>query len=201
MSALAANLVVGFLSGGIAGALVGYVLRRLGRVTCVVSEWRPEYFRDKQASEGNRAEKERCKPEEADFYQFSVLLDFFNTKDVDTALRGLCVAYALEDGERIGVSPLFTSKRAARAYKEDDRVTTINLPPNSLVSKKLYGLGNATMTKHVAEKGRIEVFGYYPNKKEFRHRIEPGRDGWSPVAPLDMREARGADRSPIRPTS
>jgi hypothetical protein len=73
LSTLLANLVVGFLSGGLAGALVGYVLQRVGRVSCVVSEWETEFF------EGFR-ERKRTSPEEAGYFEFGIFLDFFNTK-------------------------------------------------------------------------------------------------------------------------
>jgi hypothetical protein len=55
VSTLLANLAVGFLSGGIGGALVGFLLQRVGRVSCVVSEWEPEFygeFREKTTQPG-----------------------------------------------------------------------------------------------------------------------------------------------------
>jgi hypothetical protein len=73
VSTLLANLAVAFLSGGIAGALVGYLLQGVGRVSCVVSEWERHFFRGRQG-------KQRISPEEAHYFEFGVLLDFFNTQ-------------------------------------------------------------------------------------------------------------------------
>jgi hypothetical protein len=183
-STLLANLAVGFLSGGLAGALVGYVLQRVGRVSCVVSEWETEFF------EGFR-EKKRASPEEAGYFEFGIFLDFFNTKAIDTGIRGLCVLARSEDGEVIGASDLRTSK-GARAMSDSGRVTSVSLPANSLTSMKVFGSGNKVLARHVVKGGRIEVFGYFPNKKEFSQPIDPRRDSWSPIAPLDVRE-RGRD--------
>jgi hypothetical protein len=184
MSVLVANLFIGFLSGGIAGALVGYVLQRLGRVTCIVSEWEPEYFEE-------FSEKKQCSPEEARYFEFGIFLDFFNTKAVDTGIRGLCVLFRSDDRKVIGASPLYKSKGGA--FSDSERVPSVSLEANSLTSMKLYGSGNETLTRHVVKGGRIEVFGYYPNKKEFSHAIDPRRDGWPPVVPVDVRASRDPD--------
>lgn len=168
VSALFPNLVVGFLSGGIAGALVGYVLQRLGRVSCVVSEWSTS--------------------EEARRLEVSLFLDFFNTRAVDTGIRGLCLLYRGADGEPVGASPLFTNK--GRSHDEKNRVASINLPANSLTSMKLYGSGNEKLARHVAGGGRVDVFGYFPNKKDFSHPIDQKLDSWNPAVPMEVRATR-----------
>jgi hypothetical protein len=185
LSTLLANLAVGFLSGGIAGALVGYVLQHVGRVSWIVSEWEPEFF------EGFR-EKKRTSPEQAGYFEFRIFLDFFNTKAVNTSIRGLCVLFRSEDGEAIGVSSLRTSKDAL-ALSDTGRVPSVSLAANSLTSMKVVGSGNKVLARHVAKGGRIEVFGYFPNKKEFSKPIDPRRDSWSPIVPMDLRASQGPD--------
>lgn len=179
-----------------AGALVSHFLRHIGRVSCVVSEWEVEY-QQRVTDEKGLLKWTTCSRAEANEAQFiqariSCVLDFVNTKSVDTSVRGLCIAFRKDNGDFLAVTTPFVPTEHYAGNRNTNRITSVSLPSGSLTSLKVSSSASDSGTRHMINGGRMDVFGYLPNKKTFHHQIDPNRDSFSPVAPLSVRDQYAA---------
>lgn len=180
------TVLISLLSGGVAGSIVSYGLRRVGYMSCTVSEWRPQYLTEMINETGTGTRLEPHGPQEATHVDVSFLLDISNQREVHTSLRGVGIAAIGENNVIESQQPLYPDMASARTGGRESALTTIDLPPNCLHSRWYCGRFTATIAKHMASGSRIDLVGYYPDKSIFWYSIDPVRDGFSPMVPPYM---------------
>jgi hypothetical protein len=160
MEQLLVSLFVGFLSGGVGGAIAAFLLRRIGKVDCDLAGWRRSAIAPPSVS-------------------YSFTAKFFNHREVPTALWNLRVALYTRGGRKVGGDFIPT-------FLPTNKVQELDLPPGVTVKQQLTIEGDADNLGTWCEDPSVDVKleGTYTGGNPFAQRVK--RETPSPGVPPEV---------------
>ena len=159
--------IVGTLSGTVLGWVLNSLSQR-GRINVFVKKWEETYQKPDRAGAF-----EECKSEEAEYYQYNLSFDIYNSSRETRIMRDICIAFMDKKELCFTSIPQDDSTERSghhRVYYED--ISVVNIPAKSVVAIDLHGGLNSGNDewKHLSNSNRIMIM--YSDEKNKRKKVE-----------------------------
>jgi hypothetical protein len=110
----------------------------------------------------------RCKYSEAESGHYTIELDFFNEKEVQTGLKNICVIFERSNKIKTKITP------ASDSFGDESRIGIIKLPSRELIRYGWFGIVGSSIyndLENVMCSKKAYLIGYLPNGKKFKKKI------------------------------
>jgi hypothetical protein len=157
-----ATYVLSYIVTLLIGWLLGRFLKTRGKIRCDLVKWEIGFHKP-----NGQGGFEPCIYKEAESSFYGIELDFFNEKDVQTALKNICVIFESAKKIRIRIAP-------KDYFHGDTNKSIINLPPRKLIRFGWSGIISGFQRNdldNVINSKRAYFLGFLPNGRKIKKQI------------------------------
>lgn len=153
-------IITAIISSIVSGIIVWFVTRFLkgrGKIRCEISDWKLNLLRQNE-----RGSFRVCSSNEAAMAEYSLQLQFFNEKELQTGLRNISLVFQKKRNKLLEIHPKQLSG------SEYQIVDVINLPSREFISVKLRGTIQKPSLSELIKSDIVYFVGYLPNGKALK---------------------------------